>query len=148
METRNAYTLFKKVIDLSVAKTWEEAKKEWEQINITEADDEEDYGECTCGKYPIKEMIQLFNPRNRNEIIVGNCCINRFFGETKYNKIFSAIKKGRVNKAMIDDSFKKDFITEWERDFMNNVWRKKRLTIKQKKVRDKIIPKILSKYKK
>ena len=146
MTTKNEYKLFKRVIKLSKAKEWEEAKKEWEEIRITEIDKEEDYGECLCGHHPIKEIIQLFNNITHNEIIVGNCCINKFFGIKDYNKIFSAIKKGRVNKVMIEDSFKKGIITGWEKDFMLNVFRKKRLSLKQSKIFEKIKPKILNLY--
>lgn len=148
MATRNAYKLFKRVIALSKSKEWEEAKKEWEEIKITEVDKEEDYGECLCGHTPIKEMIQLFNPITHNDIIVGNCCINKFFEIKDYNKIFDAIKKDKVNKAMIEDSFKKKAINEKEKDFMLNVWRKKHLSTKQAKWFDSIKPKIMKVYKK
>ena len=55
--TRNAYKLFKRVIELSESNSWDKAKKEWEQIAITQIDEGEDYGSCTCGHYPIKELI-------------------------------------------------------------------------------------------
>ncbi len=147
--TKNAFKLFKKIMELSEATEWDEAKKEWEQIEITEAEKEEDYGECICGKRPIKEMIQMFNNKNRNEVIVGNCCVNKFLDITEFNKFFAAIKQNKVNKAMIEDCFKKDVITEWEKDFMLNVWRKtKNLSLKQDQNKERIKNKILRTYKK
>jgi len=146
--TKSAYKLFKRVIELSESKEWDEAKKEWEQIDITQADKEEDYGSCICGKYPIKEMIQLFNSKNKKEIIVGNCCINKFFGNPEYNKIFAAIKKGKVNKSMIKDSFEKGVVNGWEEGFMNDNWKKRKLTLRQEIVFNEISSKILGHYKK
>jgi len=147
MVNKNEYRLFKRVIELSHSNTWEEAKKEWEEIRITEVEKGEDSETCTCGHYPIREVIQLFNNKTRNSIIVGNCCVNRFFGIKDYNKIFSAIKKGKVNHAMIKHSFEKGIINEWERDFMESTWRKKKLSIKQRKIIEKIVPKIMRRYK-
>lgn len=147
MRKNNQYKFFKKVMELSESKKWNEAKKEWEQIEITEVDNEEDYGECICGKNPIKEMIQMFNKLNHNEIIVGNCCINRFFGIKGFNKIFGAIKKGKINKAIIEDVYSKKRINYWEYNFLIDVWRKKKLSEKQSKKLENLKIRILNLYK-
>jgi len=129
--TRNHYKLIKRVMSLSHATNWDDAKKEWKIIEITEVDKDEDYGSCLCGKYPIKEMIQMFNGITRSEIIVGNCCVNKFFDIDKYNKVFNALKKNKVNSLMIDESYAKNIINSWEKNFMMSVWRKRNFTKKQ-----------------
>ncbi len=145
--TKNQFQLFKRIIELSVSKDWESAKKEWTAGEITQVEEGYDYGTCTCGKYPIKEMIQLFNEKNRNEVIVGNCCVNHFFGIKDYNKVFKAIKENRVNKFMITESYEKAVINQWESNFMLKIWRKKKLTEKQNNVFKNIKDKILKYYK-
>ena len=143
--TRNQYKLFKRVIELSVADNWAEARKEWEQIKITERQSD-DLGACTCGHYPIKEEIQLFNRLNRNEIIVGNCCIKRFFDIKDFDKVFVALREGRVNKFMIGDCFKKGIISFWESSFMLSIWRKRNVSAKQSAVWCRVKKKILANY--
>jgi len=143
---KNQYNLFKRVIKLSKSDKWDDAIKEWEVIEITEAQNE-DFGSCICGKYPIKEMIQLFNPKTKKEIIVGNCCIKKFFKIKDYNKVFKAIKQNRINKFMIEECFKKKIINSWEQDFSLNVWRKRNFTQKQNLTFKRIKKKILGYYK-
>ena len=143
--TRNQFKLFKRVIELSKADNWEEARKEWEQIAITERQSD-DLGACTCGHYPIKEEIQLFNIGTKKEIIVGNCCIKKFFDIKDFDKVFMALREGRVNKFMIEDCFKKGVISSWESDFMLNVWRKRNVSAKQSAVWCRVKKKILAHY--
>jgi len=131
MRKDNKWKFFKRIIELSEAKDWESAKKEWKVIKITQIDKEEDYGECICSHYPIKEMIQMFNNLNHHEVIVGNCCINKFFEIKDYNKIFRAVKKGKINALMIDEAYAKSKINQWEFNFISDVWRKRNLSFKQ-----------------
>ena len=140
------FKLFKKVIEKSVANEWDDAKKEWKQRNIVHLQDGEESGECLCGKYPIRELVYLYNKLNQNEIIVGNCCINRFFDIKDFNKVFRAISENRVNSFMIMDTFKKSKISEWEAKFMLQLWRKRNLSYKQHDLFEKIKIKILSNY--
>ena len=142
------YKFFMRVIELSESKNWKQAKKEWEQIKITSPDEHEDYGSCICGKHPIKDMIQMFNSLNHNEIIVGNCCVNKFFEIKDFNKIFNAVKENRINLAMINDAKEKYIITEWEKKFITKLWRKKKLSPKRLPIFNGIKKRILEIYKK
>ncbi|PIN94787.1 hypothetical protein COU53_02090 [Candidatus Pacearchaeota archaeon CG10_big_fil_rev_8_21_14_0_10_30_48] len=143
----NKYNLFKRILELSKSKNWDEARKEWAVVEITEAQ-ADDPGSCCCGKHPIKEMIQIFNQKTRNEVIVGNCCIKRFFDINDYDKVFKALKENRINSFMIEDCFKKEVINPWEYGFALNVWRKKKVSKKQFLNFEKIKHKILNFYKK
>jgi hypothetical protein len=140
---KGKYKLFDEVLKKSDNKEWDKAKKEWEIITITTIDDIYNYGACTCGKTNIKNIIQLLNKINNNELIVGNCCINRFFEIKTANKVFNAIKKNRINNFMIEDSYKKNVLNNWEYNFIKDIYKKKKLSDKQKlhysKIKDKII---------
>ena len=143
--TRNQFKLFKRVIELSKATTWEEARKEWVQNDITERQSD-DLGTCTCGHHPIKEEIQLFNFGTKSEIIVGNCCIKKFFEIKDFGKVFKAVRDGRVNEFMINDCELKGLISSWEAEFMLNVWRKRKLSGKQRDIFKRVSAKILKSY--
>ena len=58
------YKLFSEIINLSVAKKWEEAKKEWELDHIYSADEAQT---CLCGHHPIIEICVIKN-KNKTPI--------------------------------------------------------------------------------
>ena len=143
--TKNEWTLIYETILLSNSNNWDDSKKEW---MIADVKKQTTAVNCICGKFPIFEVITMNNKNNHNKIIVGNCCVNRFFNNTSQNKVFSAIRKGKINDIMINFSFEKGIITDWERDFTMNVWRKRKLSYKQSQILVKITQKILNFYKK
>ena len=145
-QMRNQFKLLNRVLELSEADEWNEAIKEWEVIRVTEAQGE-DFGECTCGHYPIKEIIQMFNSKNSNEIIVGNCCVKKFYKIKDYDKVFKAVKKNKINRFMIDFAYKKGVMSDWNYGFLCDVWRKKKLSYKQAKIFDRLKEVVLSEFK-
>lgn len=137
------FELIKNILSLSNSKEWETAKKEWELIEVRI----ERGKTCLCGKYPITELCIILNKLNNNKAIVGNCCINKFLEMKGQNKVFKSLQRGKVNKSLIELSAKKFLITPIERDFLLNVWRKKKLSEKQRNWFDALNKRIIEKFK-
>jgi hypothetical protein len=142
------YKLFKEIAKLSVAKDWKEAKKEWILDHIYDAKEAQT---CLCGHYPIIEICVIKNTKNNEHALVGNCCVNKFFGIGS-NKMFAALKKIRVdstksvNKPILNLAYDRKYINDWEKDFYMNILRKRKLSIKQKEKKIAINKKILQKF--
>jgi len=135
------FKLFQEIIDRSEADTWEDAKKEWFLEYIEMAGEGEDYS-CLCTHPHIKELCYIANENNGNEALVGNCCVKKFM-ELESDLIFQAIRRGKVNSAMLGYAFSHNMITEWENNFMLGVMRKRKMTVKQRTVYDRLQKKIL-----
>jgi hypothetical protein len=115
----------------SEAKRWEDARQEWRLNHIWYADIE-DARTCECGHYPICEICVVENEINGTVLEIGNCCINQVSTEfDALKRIFPALREGRINPAIIDYAFKRGIITDWEKDFLLNVWRRHYLTSRQ-----------------
>jgi hypothetical protein len=136
------FRLFQEIIDRSEADTWEEAKDEWFLQYIEMAGEGEDYS-CLCTHPHIKELCYIKNKINGNEVLVGNCCVKKFM-ELESDLIFQAIRRGKVNSAMLEYAFSHNMISEWENKFMLDVMRKRKMTFKQRAVYDRVSDKILS----
>lgn len=139
------YQLFKEIIALSSEKDWDSAVKEWKLKNIT-------YSElpstCLCGHFPIKELCHLENTTNNNKTVVGNCCVNRFLN-IKTNKLFACYKRviaddeKSFNPNTIKLFHEKEIISDWEKKFYIDTWRKRNLSEKQKFYKKRINKRIL-----
>ncbi len=125
------YQLIERILALSVSKLWKEAKEEWIHIDTYFAETLSERKACTCGHYPIKEICIIKNIKNENEAIVGNCCILRFTEQVD-KKVFKALSERRINQALISLAYKDNKINYREKNFLLDVWRKKRMTLKQK----------------
>lgn len=142
------YLLIKEIIRLSLAEMWDLARFEWEINHI--------YREvgrtCLCGHNPITEICVLKNKTNGNLVEVGNCCVQKFMAIAS-NKLFEAIKRVKaddnrsLNADVIELAHKSSIITDWDRDFYLNTWRRRSLTEKQIVHRKRINKKILTKIK-
>ena len=134
------FELIKKILELSYSSVWDEAVNEWhfESISI------EPKSTCLCSHYPIKELCHIKNDKNGNTTIVGNCCIKKFKGDTTKTKMFNALKRNQLNKALIEYAFEKKIINQWEKDFCIKLWRKRYLSQKQGMIFSKIKEKILN----
>ena len=139
------FQLTSEIIQRSVAQTWDEAKLEWSLLNVYQAQDPET---CLCGHFPIIELCELLNKRNRKQVVVGNCCVKKFIGLPS-EKIFQAVKRVRadntrsLNAEAIDHAFSKGWINAWERDFYFDVMRKRKLSpkqvVKKQKINEKFV---------
>lgn len=145
------YKLVEEIIGLSVSKTWEEAQKEWKLITIRIADDKEvseGVYTCLCGHRHLKELCFIMNKHNGKEALVGNCCIKKFMHDIKSDKIFRAINAAKrsntISSALIDYCYEQGIINSWERGFVTDVHRKRKLTNKQRHKYEMVRSKILT----
>ncbi|SIO96628.1 hypothetical protein [Vibrio spartinae] len=129
----SGFKLTKEIIGLSVSSIWDVAKLEWSLAQIYEADEPE---RCLCGHFPIIEICVLQNKQNKNQAIVGNCCVKKFIGLPS-DKIFQAVKRVRkdneksLNVEAIDHAYRSGWINEWEYNFSIDTMRKRNLSVKQ-----------------
>ena len=127
------YRLFECITSLSTSTNREEAKKEWYLAHIEIASPEEvadnEY-QCLCGHKHLKELCYIKNKKNGKEVLVGNCCVKKFLNLGS-DKIFQAIKKGRLNPALIAYAHERGIITDWEHGFLMDTVRKRRFSAKQ-----------------
>ena len=143
------YKLTSGIIELSVAKTWDLARLEWVIDKIYE----DSPTSCLCSHYPINEICVLRNKENGKTTIVGNCCVQKFIGLSS-DKLFSALKRVRknienpLNADVVEYALENGFISQRERDFYIDTWRKRNLSEKQMAWRRSINQKILQKIKK
>jgi len=119
------------LLKYSAASNWADAKDEW-RLNHVELTDPENAQTCECGHYPICEICIIENDITKTVLHVGNCCINHVSPEfDQLTRIFPAIKRGRINPAIIDYAKKRHIINEWETEFLGDVWRKRNLSARQ-----------------
>lgn len=143
------YKLTEAMLKMSNAKVWDVAKIEWALNEIYESDT---YEACLCGHFPIKEICILQNKINNKYVAVGNCCVKKFIGINS-EKIFQALKRVRKNKnkslnfEAIHLAYEKEWINEWEYEFCIDTIHKKKMSLKQNLIRNKINEKVLLKIK-
>jgi hypothetical protein len=139
------YQLTERLISLSVANTWTEAKLEWALEHVWREDEPDT---CLCGHFPIIEICLLRNRRNKNSAIVGNCCVKKF-DTLPSDLIFQAVRRIQqdveraINAETIDHAHQKGWINDWERGFYMNTWRKRKLSGAQHSTRVQINQKVL-----
>ena len=151
IKTTEKYKLVEKIIGLSVSNQWEEAQKEWELIDIRIADDKEvaeGVYTCLCGHQHLKELCFIMNKHNGEKALVGNCCIKKFMRDIKSDKIFRAINAAKrsntISSALIDYCYEQGIINSWERGFVTDVHRRRKLTDKQRHKYEMVRSKILT----
>lgn len=99
MPSSSADTLRTRVLEKSVNQNnFDKAREEWNLASIYYAEDEDGRGceQCLCGHRPIKEVCELQHWTNDECILVGNCCVKKFFKSDmadETSKIFDAVKK-------------------------------------------------------
>lgn len=137
--------LHAEIIERSNATDWERAVREWTLDHIWFNDDPQT---CLCGHQPIKEICQIVNGVNGNYAEVGNCCIKKFFEDLDSNGLFTTARNvisGRsssYNEEMIRFAFAHGIITLADRNFYWDIWRKRKLSVKQSSWKDAINRKI------
>jgi len=143
--SNSKYKLPKEIIEKSFSKTWDEAKTEWE---IYEVYEDLEFDTCLCGHYPIKQICILNNSTTHYRVKVGNCCVKKFLGLPSH-LIFNAIKRIKIdnnkslNAVTIDYAHTKEWINDWEYEFLFSTIRKRKLTPNQLGSRIKINKRIL-----
>ena len=109
--------------------------KDWRVGNIGF---NEDGQSCElCRHYPIKEICTITNQYTREEKEIGNICVKKFY-DINSKILFDAIKRVKVdnyksvNLDFIDFAFNNNLINKWEFDFYKSIFRKRKLSPKQK----------------
>ena len=148
LATKPKFRLMAEIIKRSVASVWHEAKLEWVLEDVKYAT-REDAGTCLCSHFPIIELCVLRNRQNGRKAIVGNCCVQRFLN-LESGKVFRGIRRvsedrGKsANQEMIDLASERGCLSAWERKFLADTMRKRRLSEKQKMKRAEINATILN----
>lgn len=143
------YRLSKEIIALSKSKNWEQAKREWELVEVFEEDVP---GTCLCGHFPIIENCIISNRETNNNATVGNCCVKKFLNLPS-DDIFKSIKKVRKDEtasmsgSTIDFANEKGWITDWEYNFYCDIFRKRSLSDRQIYYKVKVNQKIMGRLK-
>ncbi len=139
VEGHNESQLKEGIISLSVAETWEEARREWWLKTIYD----DSWSTCLCGHYPIREYCVLKNAKNGNITIVGNVCVNKFMGIDS-EKLFAALRRVSLditrafNPTFVQWAHERGWMNAWERAFYLDTWRKRKLTGRQAVKREQI----------
>lgn len=147
------YRLYEELLKISVSDKIAEAIKEWEWTETYLIEPDEDPETCLCGHYPIRECCVITNKITGEEVIVGNCCINRIV-KTESDLIFQALKRVKkdvtksFNFAVIEYAYRKHIINEWEYEFYESIMRKRELSPKQYSKKLNINIKILNSLRK
>ena len=88
--------LFKnKIISLSEASTWEEARKEWCFGNFYYVAN--DYVTCLCSPRGAKNIVLLVNRVTQSEILLCNSCVEIYFDIYDGGKIEESVRRLRKN---------------------------------------------------
>lgn len=114
----------------SHAKTWDDAKPEWELVEVYRSKTPRT---CLCGHSPIIEVCNLQNKVTGVIAPVGNHCVRVVLGLPS-GRIFQAYRRVRadpsksLNKEALTHAYKMGWITILECDFYCGVMRKRKLT--------------------
>ena len=139
------FQLSERLIELSEASTWDEAKLEWGLEHIWR---ENKPDTCLCGHSPILEICLIRNIKNNNSAILGNSCVKKF-GTLPSDLIFDAVRRiqekieSAINPETINHAHIKGWMDDWERTFYMDTWRKRNPTGRQRNTRIKINQKVL-----
>jgi len=137
----NKFRLFARIIDMSRADNWDDAREEWELDYIEMAPCAEHT--CLCGHYPIRELCFIRNWLTHNKALVGNCCIKHFQTMDHAGRIVDAVKENRLNDDLITYAYDRHMINDWEQGFLFDMWRKRKLTQRQRRKYEALTNQIL-----
>lgn len=134
--TKNEIRLIDSLLAKSRDTEWDIAKLEWELTQITVGT-----GTCSCGKTPIHRICLLTNVSTAQTAILGSTCVEKYL-YINCEHIFKDVEKGFgdrfVKLATLEFAYSRGYVTEWEFNVYQDLrsWRK--LSEKQKGVRDKV----------
>jgi hypothetical protein len=140
-----AYRLTQEILSRSVARTWAEARREWELAYVYFA---EVPGTCLCGHHPILENCVIVSRENGNEAVVGNVCVTRFLGIDS-EAVFRSLRRvledptRPLNEAAVEHAYGRGWLNDWEREFLLGTSRKRSLSPRQRAKRVQINRKVL-----
>jgi hypothetical protein len=118
------YRLIEKILALSLANSWERARAEWDLSQVYF----EPLGKCVCG-HIITEHCELTKRLTNHIVVVGNCCVRKFF-DLRSASIFAALKRilrdptAALSAPTIEYAYQREWITKWDRRFSLDTQRK------------------------
>lgn len=134
------------ILPLSVASSFEAARREWELVAVEISDE---WDNCPCGQ-DIKEHCYIRNRRNGNTTYVGNVCINRFI-QIDTGNLFEGLKRiaqddsANANVDLIEHAYRMGYLySEKEYHFLLQTARKRNLSQAQLNWKRKINCRILA----
>ena len=139
--------LKRSILDCSVSTEWIEAIKEWEHTHIYDIPG----STCVCGHHPITENCEIVNQKNGEVLYVGNECV-KHFTDVNTASLFLCIKKviKNINSSLNLDVLiyyhDNGVLSDWEYKFYSSIWRKRKLSHKQKQIKTNINQKIILKF--
>lgn len=140
------HVLIRAILHLSHSRDWERAKSEWSLQDVFRQVHPQ---ACLCGHRPVFEICILRNHVTGSTVEVGNSCVQKFLGIPSH-LIFDGLDRVRddldraLNEAVIEHARVKGWVTEWERQFLLDTARKRRLTGPQAQTRQRINRKVLA----
>ncbi|MGR2681319.1 hypothetical protein [Chromobacterium haemolyticum] len=143
--THNFEKLKDHILPLSMAKTFDIARREWilEAVEISEV-----FDSCPCGQ-TIKEHCYLRNTVTGHRTYVGNVCVNRFIG-IDTGTIFDGLRRikenpsANANLAVIEYAETRGFLYAKEPGFLRSTALKRNLSAAQKAWKERINRRILN----
>lgn len=128
------------LLEHSDALTWEDAQYEWVLDHVWYAD-KKDSMYCECS-HPICEVCVVKNIENGKTLEIGNCCVTQLPEFREVGAIFTALRDGRINPAIIEYASNKNIITSWETKFLISTYKKRKFSSKQAAVYSRLRSKI------
>jgi hypothetical protein len=116
------------LLEKSERSVWSEARTEWRRTGIDLIKGHDRVASCECGQ-PITECCYVQNTLNGTELILGNCCAKVVWEDI--SNVFQALKDRRINAALIAYASQLGYIDDREESFLQDVWRKRRMSPKQ-----------------
>lgn len=140
--------LCKEIKERSRSNNWDEAKLEWNVVDMEFVDEPE---MCLCGHFPIVEVFTLENKYTGENVRVGNVCVNKFIHKNKAFDGYKRILKSETASATMDLlQFARDkgIITVRDYDFYVSIIKKRVLSERQSKWKVDINLRIINHIKK
>lgn len=131
--SHNFEALKKYILERSQAQEWTEATKEWDCLLIYQSPG----GKCVCEHHPITDHCVIRNRITAKQATVGNVCVDRFGTMAYADLAFQALKRiiadpsKHANESLIQLARTSGVINDWEENFYRDVWRDKKLNVKQ-----------------
>lgn len=146
MASQNLQQLKAHILPLSVASSFDEARREWDLVAVEISDE---WDKCPCGQ-DIKEHCYIRNRHNGNSTYVGNICINRFI-QIDTGNLFDGLKRiaeddtANANYDLIEHAYRMGYLySEREYRFLLQTARKRVLSQAQLDWKRKINRRILA----
>lgn len=134
--------LINEILKQSLCADWSVAKTEWKLASIDVAE-LEDKKSCLCGKTPIKKLCYMYNIRTNYNILVGSDCVLKVLG-INTDGDFKRLKEKRVQE-LIREAYKNKLINNWEIEFIESIKNRRKLSLKQLSVCNKLEIKLKTK---